>query len=171
MPIALAGMGSLYYYNKSRSLPNPIWKYVAIGCISWGLGFFTYRNEFQRRLIESNLNTPFAQNLRKIMKINSTRLSGSEFVSDIGSHPGLDPGFNTGGQNYSDVWEGGDFVPDSHFNESSQFSSAKSEPTKYGYPQAPSQSPFVGDSMTQEPNQKQTLSYDELRARNRGYFK
>lgn len=149
-------------YNKTKSLPHSIPKYLAMSTVAFIFGKWTYRNEFKRRLAESPLNTPYMQTMRKSLGI--TPSVRSEF-SDTGL------AYSGGKDEFSDTWSSGAgssvFQPAPAYTDDRQFGSSGLAPTSYD-------SPLGSDRLDNQSNvdaAKPQVTYEELRARNRGFMK
>lgn len=145
----------MYLYNKQKELPHKGARYVAIGLGSFILGKWLYRDEFKKRLAESKSNTPYMQIFRKHFGLPQINHAGDFSQTGDQTYGGLDsldvrandPMSNlpynrsmTGGIGYKPTGQESGFVSGSHDN--------------------------LDNSKLEVP--KQTTSYEELRAKNRG---
>lgn len=139
-PISIAAYCAQYYYNRQKQLPHTLGRYVAIGMGSMFLSMFTYRGQFRKRVAESPLSTPYLEALRK----------------------------NLGIQCKTDY-----FGAANELNQISQDNS--SNPVYATGSTYEHQHPFDNQNQSFESGFEKTddvkpvLSYEELRARNRGY--
>lgn len=152
----MIGLGSLYWYNKTKSLPHSIPKYMGMGFVAFLFGKWLYRNEFKRRLAESHATTPYMQAMRRSLGIAPA--TSSEFT---------DPAFGgAGGGSEFDGWSSGGPTNANYTDDRQQFRSGSSQSTDYSLPGAENL-----DNQTNDESAKPRLTYDELRARNRGFIK
>lgn len=156
IPFSVAGWGALFIYNKSKELPHKVSRYAIVGMAAFILGKYSYKDEFKRRLSENRSNTPYMQALRKALNIQMK-------VTEFGSDPNTD--YNNLAVNDSSNWNNRDALSETY----SSFGQEK-RPTN-----EPNKSSFESENITGlsgvDGSTNRSTSYDELRARNRGYIK
>lgn len=64
IPLMTLSCGAQFYYNKMKQLPHSWTRYATLVVTSYFVGIISYRNEFKRRIATSTLNTPFMQKAR-----------------------------------------------------------------------------------------------------------
>lgn len=162
IPLTAISFGAYYLYNKSRQLPNKFSRYFGISALSYVVGRFAYQGELKKRLSETDLDTPYIDGLRKglgVVKIKSELSGGSGFYD--GTSPQSSSAWNS-------IGDGGGERVDNNTPLSSRL--------RQNYVQQPintHESSFGnphGDGSVSSEAPKQT-TYEELRARNRGYMK
>lgn len=147
LPISLASCGAYYFYTKRKGSPQYWSRYLALSFASYVFSLTSYGSTFKQRLAESKLNTPFMQELRRV---NGIKQVSAEFDDDRigGTHNSssseFSPTYGNSDSNHKTSWGDPGFS-----KEDSSFDSDK--------------------PLNQEP--KKPTSYEELRARNRGYSK
>lgn len=120
---------------------------------SYIVGKISYRNEFKRRLEASPLNTPYMQAMRKVMGVQMIPNSG--FISETNTDFAYG---NTDGY-------GSDAL------NNPKYPSTPLEPRGLShYNNQPSYSTDNGPTNAFETESKPATSYEELRARNRGFM-
>lgn len=158
LPLAASSWGGLYYYNKVKNLPHKPTRYFLLTGLAYVLGKWSYRGEFIRRLAESPLNTPFMRAMRQSMGVPQ-RIDSSDFPGD------QNPEFST---NYSRDTSGwGQTDPSSPQLPHSSLSYPTHPLPEHPIPYNSFQSNEPDNSLTSQ--QKPATTYEELRARNRGY--
>lgn len=151
IPFEVMSLGSLYMYTKTKGIPHSIPKYMGMAFAAFIFGKWTYRDEFKRRLAESRLNTPYAQALRRTFGVAPL---SSEFADPVyGGTTELDPWNNAGSS----------FEPETSYTGDRQFGSGQLQPELFG--------PDRVDNQTTDEEARPRMTYDELRAKNRGFIK
>lgn len=154
LPLMAMTNGAYYLYLKSKGLPNSWVKYTAITAASYILGKLSFRNQAKQRLIETPLNTPFIQAMRKSFGITGgSMMLGGEFNTTA------ETSYNVTGQAYP------------QWNESTGTNSSFQSETGYATRQDMSSAYQPFDSANTTESGKPGTSYEELRAKNRGLIR
>lgn len=153
VPLCIAGMGSLFLYNRSKNLPHKLSRYALVFFGSYTIGKMSYADELRKRIMTNPSNTPFMQATRKLLKLNP--IVSDEFGSNQASDFAQDTTFTS-------TWGGSPDV-------SSVSEFEIKGPNPFGEGTNFGESGSIGDTNREE--SKPLLSYEELRARNRGLTK
>lgn len=125
---------------------------MGITALSYFIGYVSYRKELVRRIETTDLNTDFVQQLRRTLKVNKVQ---SEFnVEDSYSK---DSAWGNATTSYDTSSTAQDFG-----------ASSSNQPQPFGQPYRDGLA-LDTDLAGQQP--KQPVSYEELRARNRGMIR
>lgn len=136
---------------------------MGISALCYVVGRFAYQGELKKRLAETNLDTPYIQGLRKglgVTKINN-EFGGGPGFDDHSSFPQNSPNWNSTG------YGSGDSV---------DINAPMSSKLRQNFVQPPMGIPenSFGNSFGNENDSSATpkpTTYEELRARNRGFIK
>lgn len=165
LPIEAIALGSFYYYNKTRNLPQSILRFTFVSFGAYFLSVLSYRGEFRRRLETTHLNTPFIQAWRKALN-----LTPKSSLSESGYDQTYSESF---GDNYelSTEYVGGDQTSNMQpsMRPSDPYGRSKYDSGGFNY----NPSGGVGQEQGGDQNRPDEgrMSYDELRARNRGLIR
>lgn len=136
-------MGGLYLYNRKNNLPNKYSRYFVASMVAYFVGKWSFRSELKRRLAENPSNTPYMQALRKAFFMQPSQ-------------------------------------PDGNWAPSNQFNSVHTAPAIGGFENSEPLNPnaaanhqpvYDSENPTSTESPRRAVSYDELRARNRGYIR
>lgn len=183
LPFAAIGCSGLYLYNKHNHLPHRVFKYLGVGFAAYVFGLLSFKGELIRRVSESNSQTPFMQAFKR--RIGATS-SGNFDVSSVGFDPYKQLPTDNYGANYelSPDYTGEPIGQTSSKSDYDPF--AQPSGSNYGdpsyksglsslQPNAPSDDRYTTGFGTMSDDQKRDeqnlVSYEELRARNRGLIR
>lgn len=76
LPLMSFACGAQFYYNKVKQLPHSWVRYATLVVTSYFVGIVSYRNEFKRRIATSTLNTPFMQKARTALGLPAVAVAG-----------------------------------------------------------------------------------------------
>ena len=136
---------------------------MAVGTVCYIIGKYSYKDELRRRVETSPLTTPYMQGLRRLMGIPSP-IGEFDPTSEPSSFDNQSTGWNAGTTLPSGYYPPQQ-PPPAPFNGSPNRQFDKS----LHYRPSDQQPEFSSQSLDGNDQQQRTLTYDELRDRNRGH--
>lgn len=83
LPIVSIACGAQYYYNMTKQIPHSWFRYTTIVVTSYFAGIVSYRNEFKRRVAASSSNTPFMMKARAALGLTGVIPPGNSSWSTL----------------------------------------------------------------------------------------
>lgn len=155
---AIAGC-ALYFYNRSRNLPQKTSRYVLLSFGAYIVGKWSYKGELRTRVENNPSNTPFMKAMRELMGVRPPFSELSSDLSDDGNQKY--GGFLDGAQQQTN-FGGGYMQPVAGTQAQSYGQTSSFQESNY-----PSQETDMSLAQPADGAAPRT-SYEELRARNRG---